>query len=103
MVNPYTATVQEIQTALGKGLTSSVQLVEQCLEQIEAHNLKGRSLHAIISVPPHDKVTAVAAALDNERKQGSVRGPLHGIPFIVKVFNHLLSSLHVTYRIRTTS
>lgn len=87
MVNFLTANVQTLQAALEHGKTNSVEIVEQCLQHIEAHNKKGRSLHAIISVPSSAKVTAIAAVLDNERRNGLSRGPLHGIPIIIKVFN----------------
>ena len=39
-------------------------------------------LHAVIETNP--KAIAIAAALDNERRAGHVRGPLHGIPMLVK-------------------
>lgn len=39
-------------------------------------------LHAVIELNPN--AIAIAVALDNERKQGHVRGPLHGIPILVK-------------------
>lgn len=83
MIIPCLATVQELQRALDKAKTTSVELVEQCLKHIEAHNHQGRNLHAIISVPSFAKATAIAAVLDNERRNGLTRGILHGIPIVI--------------------
>lgn len=85
MLSCNTATVQELQVALDQGAITSVALVEQCLNQINHHNHDGRQLHAIISTPTHAKLVAIAASLDNERKNGDTRSPLHGIPIIIKV------------------
>lgn len=79
------ASANELQQQLQDGSLTSVQLVERCLAQIEAHNYKGMSLHAVISVAPREKVLAVARNLDEERKRGKARSPLHGIPIVLKV------------------
>lgn len=79
------ANAAELQQQLQDGSLTSVQLIERCLAQIEAHNYKGMSLHAVISVAPREKVLAVAKQLDEERKSGKVRSSLHGIPILLKV------------------
>lgn len=75
----------ELQTLLRNGDLTSVDLVRQSLEQIQRHNWKGLSLRALISVAPEDLLLRNAAKLDDERTQGILRGPFHGIPVLVKV------------------
>jgi amidase len=76
------ASISDLQTALASGRTTSVQLVQQYFARIDAYDQAGPALNAIIRRNP--KALAEAAALDAERKAGRVRGPMHGIPFILK-------------------
>ena len=77
-------TATEAQKLLQAGATTSVALVEAYLAQIEKHNHTGLNLNAIISVAPRYDILQRAEQLDLERQKGNVRGPLHGIPFIIK-------------------
>lgn len=77
-------TASQLQSLLISGKITSVQIVETYLEQIEKHNHSGARLHAIIATAERGVVLAKAAALDGERRNGKLRGPLHGIPIIVK-------------------
>lgn len=61
---------------------TSVDLVGSLLGRIQALDHTGPSLHAIISLAPD--ALEVAAQLDAERSAGTLRGPLHGIPVLVK-------------------
>jgi len=61
------------------GHLTSRELVQGYLDRIEALN---PLLHAVIEANP--QAVSIAARLDAERRAGSVRGPLHGIPVIVK-------------------
>lgn len=79
------ATASGLQTLLNSGEITSVDLVEQSLEQIELHNTRGLNLRALIFVAPEKLALARAAELDAERAAGKLRGPLHGIPILVKV------------------
>ncbi|KAI1290544.1 amidase signature domain-containing protein [Xylaria venustula] len=79
--NPLVTTGTETQKLLQSRELTSVQLVEQCLARIEQHETH---LNALISVAPRDVLISAAEALDRERVEGSVRGPLHGIPIILK-------------------
>jgi amidase len=83
-VELISATASEIQQQLSCGKLSSVDLISQCFAQIDAHNHKGMDLHALISVAPRGNTLAVAEKLDEERKAGKVRSPLHGIPVVLK-------------------
>nr|HET7859539.1 amidase [Caldimonas sp.] len=68
--------------ALGDGSLSAERLVRDCLARIAAIDRAGPRLHSVIEVNPD--VVAIARALDGERKAGRVRGPLHGLPVLVK-------------------
>ena len=74
-----TVTLPELQKALAQNETTSVALVEGYLARIADCN---DELHAIISTNPN--ALSDAAQLDRERKAGKLRGPLHGVPVIIK-------------------
>lgn len=76
------ASVTQLQEAMAKRRVTSVQLVQQYLARIAAYDQAGPQLNAIIRVNP--RALTDAARLDAERKAGKLRGPLHGIPVIVK-------------------
>ncbi|KAF2806717.1 amidase signature enzyme [Mytilinidion resinicola] len=78
------ATAADLAALLNDGKTTSVEIVEAYLQQIAKHNHAGPKLHAIVSVPAIHQLHRVAKALDDERTRGHVRGPLHGVPIIVK-------------------
>jgi amidase len=80
-----TATATELQEFLEAGALTSTELVKLCLAQISKHNKNGFKLNAIISTAPEAEVLQVADGLDAERKERGPRGPLHGIPVILKV------------------
>lgn len=75
----YEATIPQLQEALKRGDVTSAGLVDAYLARIRAYDTV---LNAIIRVNP--KARAEAAALDAERAQQGPRGPLHGIPVILK-------------------
>ncbi len=79
------ASASDIQERLTAGSLSSEYLVRQCLSQIERYDRKDPNLRAMIAISPKDKLVDHAKALDEERREGRARGPLHGIPIIVKV------------------
>ncbi len=76
------ATIPELQEAMARGDLTSVALVETYLARIEAYDRNGARLNAILRVNP--RALEEAAALDRERARVGVRGPLHGIPVIMK-------------------
>jgi amidase len=79
--NPLTTTVSQLQSLLDSGSLTSVQILQTYLSQIEKHN---KRLKAIISIAPLDSLLSHAQKLDDERKAGELRGPLHGVPLVVK-------------------
>jgi amidase len=76
------ATIAELQAQMASGQLSSAELVDLYLERIEAIDVEGPALNSIIELNPDAR--RLARARDNERANGNVRGPLHGIPFVVK-------------------
>ena len=72
----------ELQSKLSSGELTSAQLVESYLEQIDLIDRAGPTLNAIIEINPQAK--EIAAGLDRERAAGRLRGPLHGIPIVLK-------------------
>ncbi|KAF8235335.1 amidase signature enzyme [Tricholoma matsutake] len=78
----YEATIAELQEGMVRGHFSSVDLVRAYFARIDEVNLAGPALRAVIELNP--SALAQAAALDEERKTKGPRGPLHGIPIILK-------------------
>ncbi|MEE8593428.1 MAG: amidase [Candidatus Bipolaricaulota bacterium] len=74
--------IRQFQRALEAGETTSLRIVEDCLERIEQIDQGVDGLHAILEINPD--VHSLAVQLDAERSQGRVRGPLHGIPLVLK-------------------
>ncbi len=73
------ATIAELQSAMARQEISTTILVDSYLARIQQFDPQ---LKAFISLNPKAKETA--AQLDKERTQGRVRGPLHGIPVVIK-------------------
>lgn len=86
-INPLVATASEIQLLLTDDAITSRQLVKVYLDQISRYN---GYLKAVLAVAPGDLLDKTAADLDAERARGHVRGPLHGVPILVKVRQQLL-------------
>lgn len=89
-----TATVGDLRQLLTRGEVHSVDLVKTYLDQIDRHNHKAMKLNAVISTAPEKDVLQQAVDLDQEQAEGRVRGPMHGIPVIIKVSEVPASTLH---------
>jgi amidase len=76
------AGVQEQQAQMAAGKLSSKSLVQQYLARIAAVDKAGPRINAVIELNPD--ALAIAEELDRERKAGKLRGPLHGIPVLIK-------------------
>ncbi len=72
----------DLQEGLKSGKYTSRLLVDKYLERIEAVDRSGPALKSVIEVNPD--AADIADALDKERKQKGARGPLHGIPILIK-------------------
>ncbi|KAI0160186.1 amidase [Xylariaceae sp. FL1272] len=75
----FEITVQQLQFHLSSGNFTSAEYTELCLKNIHQVN---PYIEAVIEVNP--EALAIAHELDLERSAGNVRGPLHGIPILVK-------------------
>jgi amidase len=75
-------TLAELQAGLAVGKFTAVELVRLYTERIRSLDQQGPSLKAVIELNP--EAEAIAASLDAERLAKSTRGPLHGIPVLIK-------------------
>jgi len=78
----FEAGIPQLQEALANGRVTSVQLVDAYLARIEAYDRDGARLNAVIRLNPAARTEA--ARLDAERAARGARGPLHGIPILLK-------------------
>lgn len=74
--------IADLQADMTAGRTTSERLVTAYLARIEALDRRGPALRSVIALNPDAR--AQARALDAERRAGKVRGPLHGVPVLVK-------------------
>jgi amidase len=75
-------TVRQLQEGLQSGRYTSRRLVDLYLARIDQIDRRGPTLRSVIEVNPD--AAAIADALDAERKSNGPRGPLHGIPVLIK-------------------
>jgi amidase len=75
-------TVSELQDKMAKGAYTSEQITQLYLNRIDAIDKNGPKLNSIIELNPD--ALDIAKAMDKERKDGKVRGALHGIPILIK-------------------
>ncbi len=76
------ATLSDLAARMQRGETSAADLCRGYLARIEALDRHGPAIRAVIEVNPD--ALAIADGLDAERRAGHVRGPLHGVPVLVK-------------------
>lgn len=80
-IDLLTATAVDLQALMTTGALSSVDLVRLVLSQIRTHE---PYLNAIIALVPEQTLLSRAQYLDAEREAGRVKGPMHGIPMLLK-------------------
>ncbi|ASA25943.1 amidase family protein [Paenibacillus donghaensis] len=76
------ATITEIQAALETGEITSRQLVLMYLERIADHDKTGLTINSVLEINPD--ALFIAESLDVERSLQGPRGPMHGIPMLLK-------------------
>ncbi len=76
------ATIANLTSRFESGELTARELTEAYIARIEGIDHAGPELRSVIEVNPH--ALGIADALDAERRDGRVRGPLHGMPILVK-------------------
>lgn len=87
-------TIAELQQGLQSGKYSSVKLAELYLTRISEIDQGRYDLKSVIEVNP--EALLLAEQMDKERKQGKLRGPLHGIPILIKDNIDTADKMHTT-------
>lgn len=78
----YSATIADLDAALADGSVTSERLVQIYLARMQAYDKQGPTINTVIAA--NTKALEQARSLDAERKAGRIRGPLHGIPIVLK-------------------
>ena len=88
-------TVAELQAGMQAGKWTARELVRKYLERIADVDKRGPAINSVIELNPDAE--QIADALDRERKDGHTRGPLHGVPVLIK------DNIDTHDRMRTTA
>ncbi len=80
--DPLEKSIAELSSAQAQGRASAESLTQGYLRRIERYDRRGPALRAVLAVNP--QALEAARALDAERRAGRLRGPLHGIPLLIK-------------------
>jgi amidase len=78
----HEATIAGMQDAMASGEATALDIVRDHIGRVEALDWAGPMLNSVIELNPDAE--SIAADLDRERAEGHVRGPLHGIPIMLK-------------------
>jgi amidase len=93
--DPFTelieVTISDLQAKMKSGQLTSRRLVEMYLERIKQVDIR---THSVLELNPD--ALAIADSLDKERKKGKTRGPLHGIPILIKDNIETADKMHTT-------
>ena len=81
-VSPEEATIPQLQKSMENGEWTSQKLVAYYLERIDKIDRRGPRINSIIELNPD--ALAIASGRDEERKSRGPRGPLHGVPILIK-------------------
>lgn len=87
-------TIAELQQGIQAGRFSSRELTDAYLGRIEDIDKRGPAINSIIELNPEAR--SIAEELDRERKLGRVRGPMHGVPIVIKDNIDTVDRMHTT-------
>jgi len=88
------ATIAELQQMMSKGHLSATELTEYYITRILALDRRGPKVNSILELNPD--AISIAQALDHERRTKGPRGPLHGIPIVLKDNIDTADKMHTT-------
>jgi amidase len=77
-----TLSIAQAAAAMNSGRLTARALTQAFLDRIEALDRRGPQLHAVLEINP--RALEIASELDRERRAHRARGPLHGIPLLIK-------------------
>lgn len=86
--------IAAMQDGMRTGRFTARFLAEQYLARIDAMDKRGPAINAMIELNPD--ALSIADTLDRERKSGHVRGPMHGIPIVIKDNIDTADRMHTT-------
>jgi amidase len=86
--------IADLQRKMEKGEYTSEQLVNLYLQRIKQIDSEGPALNSIIELNP--EAIGIAEKLDEERRKGIIRGPMHGIPVLIKDNIDTSDKMHTT-------
>ena len=86
------ATIRQVQQAFASGELTSFDLTAMYLKRIADIDQSGPKLNSVIEINP--EALFIAEAMDRERRQKGPRGPLHGIPVMVKDCYNTADKMH---------
>ena len=75
-------TIADLQAGMSSGKFSSRAITEKYLARIEEIDRRGPAVNSVLEINP--EAHAIAESLDRERQEKKARGPLHGIPVLIK-------------------
>ncbi len=75
-------TIEELHKKMNDGIYTSRAIVELYIKRIQQIDKEGPKINSVIELNP--EALAIADEMDNDRKNGKLRGPLHGIPVLIK-------------------
>jgi amidase len=87
-------TIGDLQGRMQSGQDTSQSLVQQYLAHIDAIDQRGPAINSVIELNPD--ALSIARLRDDERKGGKTRGPLHGIPVLIKDNIDTADRMHTT-------
>ncbi|WP_031305324.1 amidase family protein [Brevibacillus panacihumi] len=94
MMCMHESSIMTLQRAMEEGKTTSRELTLSFLKRIAAHDKQGVAINAISEVNPD--ALHIAESMDREREVAGSRGPLHGIPILIKDNIATADSMHTT-------